>query len=463
LQQASWNFSFYLNERARMKENTVYDISNVWICQITNEGINPLFGDIKIADGKIQEIREKNFSDFLNNPKASKNGFNGGGRVLTNPQINFHDHFYSRLAKGLPISGPMDNFDNVLKTLWWKLDLALDLEMVRASTQMSVLESIRNGVTYVFDHHASPSSTMGSLDVIKDTMDEFGVRGVLCFETSDRNGKELKEGALKENLNFINSSDQNFKGMIGLHASFTVSDDTLNRTAELLQETGAGIHIHLCEDQVDRVKSLAQFGLSPVQRLQKYGLLNSLSILGHGIHLNEEDYSIITQSGSALVYNPDSNLNNNVGLPEYDSFPDSIPILVGTDGMSANAARSLKQLFLLFRHQGNSFDKSFSWIIKIYSDQLKFVKKYFPDFPSLQVGDRADFIVWDYVPPTPLTKENFFGHYIYGILEYPVHSVIQNGNFLMKDFSLTIKNETEIKTAITKQGRRLFEKFSGLQ
>jgi cytosine/adenosine deaminase-related metal-dependent hydrolase len=445
-----------------MLENTVLEILNVWICQITNKEVNSIFGDVKIAEGNIQEIKEKNFADFLNNPVAPQNGFNGGGRVLTVPQVNFHDHFYSRLAKGLPISGPMDNFDNVLKTLWWKLDLALDLEMVRASAQMSVLESIRNGVTYVFDHHASPSSIKGSLGVIKDTMDEFGMRGVLCFETSDRNGRELKEGALTENLNFINSSDQNFKGMLGLHASFTVADDTLTSTAKMLGETGAGIHIHLCEDQVDREKSLAQFGLSPVQRLQKYGLLNSLSILGHGIHLTKEDYATISQSGSALVYNPDSNLNNNVGLPDYDSVPDSIPILVGTDGMSANVARSLKQLFLLHRKQGNSFDKSFGWFVKIYTDQLKFVKKYFPDFPSLQVGDRADFVVWDYVPPTPLTNENFFGHYIYGILEYPAHSVIQNGNFLMKDFSLTIKYETEIKTAITKQGRRLFEKFSGM-
>ncbi|MBC8182837.1 amidohydrolase family protein [candidate division KSB1 bacterium] len=446
-----------------MKNKNDLIIFNAWICQITNKGINPIFGDIKISDGKILEIREKKYSDYLSNPEISKKGFDAEGRVITVPQINFHDHFYSRLAKGLPISGSMDNFENVLKNLWWKLDLALDLEMVRASAQMAVLESIRNGVTYIIDHHASPAKTFGSLDVIKETIDKFSLRAVLCFETSDRNGEESKKQALIENLKFIKNSDNNIKGMLGLHASFTISDETLKRCSEIIKETGAGIHIHLCEDKVDRVKSVTEYGLPPVQRLQKYGLLNSKSILVHGIDLIEPDYSMVSKSGSALVYNPDSNLNNNVGLPDFNSVPNLIPILVGTDGMSANVARSMKQLFLQHRIQGNSFDESFNWTRKIYFDQLKFVKNYFPDFPSLQVGDRADFILWDYVLPTPLTKENFWGHYIYGILEYPVHSVVQNGNCLMRNFSLAIENENEIKTAISKQGRRLFEKFRKLQ
>ena len=395
----------------------------------------------------------------MNNSRISQNGFDAEGRIITVPQINFHDHFYSRLAKGLPISGVMHNFENVLKSLWWKLDLALDLDMVKACAQMAVLESIRNGATYVFDHHASPGCTGGSLGVIKETKDTFGLRGVLCFETSDRNGEEVKKQALTENLDFIKKSDSNFKGMLGLHASFTVSDETLEGAAEIIKETGAGIHIHLCEDKVDRVKSFTDYGLPPVQRLQKYGLLNSKSILAHGIDLIEPDYSMISKSGSALAYNPDSNLNNNVGLPDFNSVPESIPILIGTDGMSANVVRSMKQLFLQHRNQGNSFDESFNWFQKIYFDQMKFIKNYFPDFPSLQEGDRADFIVWDYVPPTPLTKQNFWGHYIYGILEYPVHSVIQNGSYLLKNFALAIENENEINSDISKQGRRLFEKF----
>ena len=442
-----------------MKKETGLDILNAWICQITNKGINPVFGDIKISDGKIREIREKKYLDYLNNPLTRKNGFNAESRIITVPQINFHDHFYSRLAKGLPVTGVMDNFENVLKNLWWQLDLELDLEMVQASAQMGILESIGNGVTYVFDHHASPANTSGSLDTIKKTMDKFGLRGVLCFETSDRNGEDFKEQALQENQNFLQNINANFKGMLGLHASFTVSDDTLNKAAEIIKETGAGIHIHLCEDRVDRVKSVRKYGLPPVQRLQKYGLLNSKSILAHGIDLIEPDYPTISKSSSTLVYNPDSNLNNNVGLPDFNSVPESIPILVGTDGMSADVARSMKQLFLQHRSQGNSFEESFKWIKKIFFDQLAFVKKYFSDFPSLNIGDRADLIVWDYMPPTPFAEKNFWGHYIYGILESPVFSVIQNGKFLKREHKIVMEIKKDTRSKIYYQGQRLYNKF----
>ncbi len=146
----------------------------------------------------------------------------------------------------------------------------------------------------------------------------------------------------------------------------------------------------------------------------QFGLLNDKSILAHGIHLTDEDYQSIENSGSAIVYNVDSNLNNAVGLPEFSRTPLNIPILTGTDGMNSNPARTFKQLFLFARHQGMTFEQSFNWIKKIYFDQQNFIKKYFSDFPTLNIKDRADLIIWDYIPPTPIMKENFWGHFIYG-------------------------------------------------
>ena len=152
-------------------------------------------------------------------------------------------------------------------------------------------------------------------------------------------------------------------------------------------------------------------------------------------------------------------MNNSVGLPQFAKIPKSIPLLAGTDGMHANIARSLKQLFLIFRHQGLSGDQSTALIRKIYFDQIGFAKKYFPDFPSLNEKDRADFIIWDYIQPTPINKENFWGHFIFGMLEYQISSVVQNCRFLMKEFSLTGADENEIKSEIYLQGERLFNKM----
>ena len=447
-----------------MNTNKNLTIANAWICQISGQKIIPVFGDIKISEGHISDIRKKDFKEFLSKPlQNSDEDINACGRVATVPMINFHDHFYSRLAKGLPIKGSMKKFKNILQNLWWKLDLALDSEMIKASAQMAVLESIRNGVTYIFDHHSSPNSAEGSLKIIADVLREIGLRGVLCFETTDRNGKQFSENGILENINFfLNSTDNDLKAVLGLHASFTLNDDTLKRVSELVKELGLGIHIHLCEDRADRTDSLAKYKNLPVDRLLKFGLLNDKSILAHGIHLINEDYFAIAKSGSAIVYNLDSNLNNAVGLPEFSRNPIKIPILTGTDGMNSNPARTIKQLFLLARHQGMTFDQSFDLVKKVYFDQLNFVRKYFSDFPSLNTKDRADLIIWDYVPPTPFMEENFWGHFIYGILDRPIHSVMQNGNILMNDFKISF-DDREYQNNIVAQGNRLYNKMSELK
>ena len=447
-----------------MSINKKIKITNTWICQIKKQNVIPVYGDIFVSNGQISEIKKKNFNEFISqNTKKRDGDIDAGGRVVTVPMINFHDHFYSRLAKGLPIKGSMKNFKMILKNLWWKLDLALDQEMIQASAQMAALESIRNGVTYIFDHHSSPNSANGSLQIIADVLREIGLSGVICFETTDRNGKTLSEKGILENINFLNNStNEDIKALLGLHASFTLDDVTLKRASELVKKHKLGIHIHLCEDKADRDESFAKYKSFPIERLKKYNLLNDKSILAHGIHLSNKDYKSIAKAGSAIVYNLDSNLNNAVGLPIFSNFSSKIshktPILAGTDGMNSNPARTIKQLFLLSRNQGMSFDESFTFVKKVYFDQLSFVKKYFSNFPSLNIKNRADFIIWDYIPPTPFLEENFWGHFIYGILDRQVHSVIQNGNVLMNNFKINF-DETKYQKNIIKQGNRLYNKM----
>ena len=175
---------------------------------------------------------------------------------------------------------------------------------------------------------------------------------------------------------------------------------------------------------------------------------------------SQSDFNFIVESKSAIAYNLDSNLNNSVGLPDFRNVPNQIPILIGTDGMHANIAKSMKQYFLLNRYKGKSFDDAFESFINTYFAQNKFVKKYFNDFPSLIEGDRADFIIWDYVPPTPISKDNFWGHYIYGVIENSVKSVIQNGKYLMKDFKIENLDESKIWEEVNIQGNNLYKKFS---
>jgi len=435
-------------------------IINAWICQIIDNSILPIFGNMKIQEGKIVSISEKDFDLSKLDKPYNDETIDAQGRVVTIPNVNYHDHIYSRLAKGLDIKGDMSNFPNILKNLWWKLDSILDLDMIRASAQMAALESISNGVTYVIDHHSSPKCAKNSLSTISDELKKFSIRNVLCFETTDRNGEKLKKDGLDENQSFLNSiTDNDSKSLLGLHASFTLNNETLEEASKLVGSNNWGIHVHLCEDISDVSISKEKFNRRPMQRFSNFNLLNEKSILAHGIHLNEEDFELIKNSGASLVFNIDSNMNNFVGLQKYKMIPADIPILVGTDGMHSNVARSTKQLFLQLRNSGLSFDDSFKFIIKSYFDQHKFVKQFFPDFTTLNLNDRADMIIWDYVPPAPINDKNFWGHYVYGILERPINTVIQKGKVLMNDFKI-MNEDKSINNNIYMQGKMLSEKFN---
>ena len=441
----------------------IRELRNLWLCRVADQAVRPEFCDLTVVEGKIGEIRPADYRRYLKEGDSRERpdgAIDAAGRVATAPFVNFHDHFYSRLAKGLSLPGSMEDFRNILKNLWWPLDRALDADMVAACTRLGAAESLRAGVSYLFDHHSSPSSVRGSLEAMGHILCDAGLRAVLCLETSDRHSKKVTEACFAEQRRFIRSSaNQDLKGLVGLHAPFTLSDQTLSRAADLCNELATGIHIHLAEDAYEQRYSRDAFECTAGVRLDRFGLLEHPGILAHGVHLQEEDWAALGRGHCALALNPDSNLNNAVGLGRYGELPDSLLLLAGTDGMHACPARSIKQLFLLHRHQGGELSESFAFIRRLYFDQIRFVRNFFPDFPDLNPGDRADLVVWDYRPPSPFSADTFWGHLIYGILEAPAWSLTMQGKTLLADRRLLSMNYESLARSAALQGARLFKKL----
>lgn len=453
----------------------IQELRNVWLCRVVGEAVRPEFCDLTVVEGKIGEIRPADYRRFLRgeNPGHTRSTSEAGaseeradgvvdaaGRVATVPLVNFHDHFYSRLAKGLALPGSMEDFRNILENLWWRLDRALDADMVEACVRLGSAESLRCGVSYLFDHHSSPRYLRGSLEAMGGILTEAGLRAVLCLETSDRHGKKVTDACLAEQREFIRrSANGDVRGLVGLHAPFTLSDQTLRRAADLCGELATGVHIHLAEDAYEQRYSRDSFGCTAGVRLDRFGLLEHPGVIAHGVHLVEEDWTALTGGRCALALNPDSNLNNAVGLGRYGAFPDSLALVAGTDGMHASPARSIKQLFLLHRHQGGEMSESFAFVRRVYFDQIRFVRKFFPDYPDLKPGDRADLAIWDYRPPSPFSADTFWGHLIYGILESPAWSVCMQGNTLLADRRVLKLDEDTLARTAAVQGARLFAKL----
>ncbi|MFQ6613839.1 MAG: amidohydrolase family protein, partial [Fidelibacterota bacterium] len=268
------------------------------------------------------------------------------GKTILPGMINAHTHLYSALALGMPPpASPPRNFKEILERIWWPLDRALDRESNRASFAVGLLDHLKQGVTTVVDHHSSPNDTRGVLTELAQLAVQLGMTLSAAFEITDRNGPERFQAGLEENLRFYQEAHHAsaIRPLIGLHASFTLSDTSLEAIAEAVKRLpGGGIHIHVSEDQADEEDARNRGYRSVVDRLHHFGLLNRNSLVIHGVHLNSADFPILKTTGAMLVHNPTSNANNRVGLTPGE-IVESLNSGLGTDGMQANLLREARE------------------------------------------------------------------------------------------------------------------------
>ena len=248
-----------------------------------------------------------------------------------------HHHIYSALARGMPAPAMIPrNFSEILQHIWWHLDKSLDTDMIEASALVSAMYCAKNGVTFVIDHHASPFAIDDSLETIARAFDRVGISHLLCYEMSDRDGDGPREKGLEETDAFLSSGRQ---GHVGLHASFTVGDDLLKRAVDLARKHNTGLHVHVAEDAVDQQSCMMRYNKRVVKRYADAGALElSKSIFSHCIHLNAHEKQLLRESGIYIVQNTESNLNNNVGVTNYQQLGENI--ILGTEGMHNDMLRS---------------------------------------------------------------------------------------------------------------------------
>ncbi|MCG8606210.1 putative aminohydrolase SsnA [bacterium] len=395
----------------------------------------------------------------------------GGGKLLMPGLSNAHMHFYGTFARGLALRQAPKNFAEILSLLWWKLDSALDDEAVYYSALVPAIYAIKNGVTSVIDHHASPQAASGSLDQIEEALKVVGLRAVLCYEVSDRDGNEIAQQSLEENERYIRKCENAkrtdpehlFDGMIGLHASFTIGDDTLRRAAAMSRTLVRGCHIHLLEDQVDETRTEENFGLGVVERLHKYGILGNKTIAAHGIYLDDAEVDLLAQSDTMLIHNPQSNMNNAVGRADiFKLLRNGVLVGIGTDGMSADLKPDIRTAYLLHKHDLR--DSNVGWA-EIQQMTLRNNVKIFErvsgqKIGKVQAGYLADLILVDYFPPTPMNNQNFWGHFLFGIADAAIDTTIINGRTVMRNKQVSGVDEEKTAAIARQVAERVWKRFA---
>lgn len=284
-----------------------------------------------------------------------RQGREAGGAVARAGFVNAHTHLYSALAPyGMPppASRP-ENFVQILERVWWRLDRALDEKALRAGARLYAAEAALAGTTALLDHHESPGMIDGSLDVLADACDEIGIRAVLCYGATERNeGRDEAERGLAECRRFIRANRRPLvRGVVGLHASFTVGDDTLREAADLCAELGTVTHVHVAEDRADVEDARRRGHDGPLQRLLASGALPPGSVLAHGVWLSEREVRLASERGLWLVQNPRSNEHNGVGYAR--ALGASNRVALGTDGFASDLREELAALVRLGREAGD--------------------------------------------------------------------------------------------------------------
>ena len=421
-------------------------------------------GAVAYEGSKIVEVGEES---ALRQKYPDAHCIDAKGGVIMPALINAHTHIYSALARGLSIVGNNPtNFYEVLDGQWWHIDRNLDLEATKASAQALVIDSIKQGVTTIFDHHASFCEVPGSLMRIAEVTREFGMRACLCYEVSDRDGEEKSLQSVQENKDFIDYCEQNpsdmLKAMFGGHALFTISDKTFDRMVAA-NAGRVGYHIHVSEGMNDVYDSLQNYGRRPVQRLQDHGILGPKTILGHCIHVNTAEMDIIKATDTMCVNNPESNMGNAVGIsPVLQLYKKGILIGLGTDAYTNDMLESIKVALCSQRH--NACMPNVGWCEvtdMLFRNNAKMAERTgFPTLGVLKPGAAADVIVMDYKPFTPFSDANIDGHMLFGMTGRQCQTTMINGRILMKDRVLTEIDEEAVNAHILESSKRLWGRLN---
>ncbi len=426
-------------------------------------------GGLLIRDGRIADLGPTGELSSRYRDLATLRVLDAGGKLVLPANICAHTHFYGAFARGMAIPGePPRNFIEVLQKLWWRLDRALDLEGVKYSALVCLVDAIKHGTTTLIDHHASPEAIEGSLDAIAEAVTCAGLRAALCYEVTDRNGLDGARRGVQENARFARSlatkPEPHLAAAMGIHASFTVSDETLDACVETARQLNIPIHLHVAEDPADEADSHRRYGVSVVERLEAHGALTEHTICAHCIHINDREIDILAQRSAKVTHQPRSNMNNGVGVARVgDMLARGVCVGLGNDGFSNDAFAEMKVCDLLHKgHAGDPRAMGAGVVCRlVYQNNAQIARCFWPALSgSLAIGAPADVILVDYRPFTPLHADNVPWHLLFGVHGGMVTHTFCNGRLLMADRVLLTLDEAEIAARAREAAERAWQRVA---
>jgi len=402
-------------------------------------------GAVYISNGKVI-VAGTEEAVFAQIPEsADMDVYDTLGCVIFPGLINLHHHFYRSFALGLPLYNPSNASVTHLENFWWKYDQCLDDDTVQLATLISLINSIKSGITSVFDLHSSPLAISSIMENIASVVTRSGIQAVLAFEISERNGDDIFVRSLEENRNFIRDISLNpqIRGMYGLQIAGQLSDRALTLVAEAAGGS-SGLHIEFGDEK-------------NLKRLASFGILNSKTLVSGGFPLNKEDLNTLLENEVTFVKTPAVQNNDTTQIPS------GINLGIGTSGTGTGILQALNYEFRRYSNPDTDLLKLNTYIAALLRGNSEFAGHFFNGKPGIiETGSNADIVVFDYIPATPLTSENYLQHLLWGMQHAPAKMVMTRGQFIYNNYTFLTLDEEIILDESQKATRRLHEKFNKL-
>lgn len=424
---------------------------------------------ILIRGDKIVKIDDQ--KKLIDDNKEEKT-LSANGRFVMPGLICAHTHFYGAFSRGLAIPGDAPgNFTEILSKLWWSLDKSLDEKSIASSAWMCIIDALKHGTTTLFDHHASPNFIMDSLDVISDVVDTSGIRASLCYEVTDRDGKDKSNTGINENVRFIqriksgNNLGGRLAGTFGLHASLTLSEDTLENCRSQNPED-VGFHIHVAEDLVDQYDSIKKTGKRVVDRLIDHHILNEKSIVAHAVHVDSREISLLSESQSWVSHQPRSNMNNAVGIGNIESMQRAgVKVCLGNDGFSNTMWDEWKTAYLVHKLVNSDPRRMNGYNVvdmAIYQNSALASSQFGLPIGILEPGAQADIIFVDYQPFTPINSGNLPWHILFGMQHSMIKTTIIAGKVIFENGEFINIDEEKLVADAMQQSKLVWKRYQDI-
>jgi len=429
---------------------------------VTLDGDNRFIenGNVYVEGNRIVEV-----GVFSSDKYMPDRTIDACGNLVMPGLINAHHHLYSTFARGFtPPGPPATNFADILSQLWWKLDTALDSEDVYYSALLALMEAARAGCTTVIDHHASPSCRDGSLDQVERAFRDVGLSGCLSYEVSDRN---LEGEGIEENERYIrkcrDSGDGQMTALFGLHAPMTLGTRTLEHCADIADALDTGFHVHVAEDEIDVRLTMERYGRRIMEHMLDFGIPGPKSIFVHGVQFEPGEMDLLHSTGTMLVNNPESNMNNGLAVaPILEFLQHGVTVGVGTDGMSSHLISQARAMYL--HQRTRHLDPTIAFFeaceILLYNNRSICNRLFSEPRGALAPGQLADIMIPEYVPFTPLNAETFFGHLLFGLSFSRVRTTIARGRVIVDEGRLPHLDEKAIRARCMERAERIWARIT---